>query len=261
MGQTPIYTATLSGKSAMLEETFAVLAELDRGHTVVEIKNMVLQEDLLGKLTASTRKSMWDHLHTRYLVAQPRAATLARMVTRSTDRRAALLVLFYELCRSLPVLHDAVLGCVYPRYAAGYSTIGKADLQQHFDRLSDQHPEIGEWSPQTREKVVSNILTILRDFGLLTGSQSKQFTRLYVPLPAFVYAVYRLADSGVCTAQELLAHPDWRLFLLEPADVEHLLMEASVAGYCTYKARGDVYILDLRYPSLEACVETLTREV
>jgi len=255
------YTATLSGKSTLLAETFAVLRELDHGHTVAEVKAQVMGADLLGKLTDSTRKSVWDHLHTRYLGDEARVATLARMVTRSRDRQTAHLVLFFEMCRSLPVLRDAVVGCVYPRYAAGFSGVGKADLQRFFDESAGSHPELTTWSPQTREKVVSNILTILRDFGLLTGAQNKQFARLYVPLPAFVYVLYRLAQDSVSTAQGVLAHEDWRLFLLESDDVQALLTEASAAGACTFKVQGDVYSLDLRFPSLEACVESLTGEV
>jgi hypothetical protein len=255
------YSATLSGKSTLLEETLAVLRELDRGHSIAEVKAMVMEADLLGKLTQSTRKSVWDHIHTRYLTDEGRAATLAHMVTRSRDRPTAHLVLFFEMCRSLPVLRDAVVGCIYPRYAAGFSGVGKADLQRFFDESTESHPELNGWSPQTREKVVSNILTILRDFGLLTGAQTKLFARLYVPLPAFVYVLYRLAQDGVGTAQGVLAHEDWRLFLLESGDVQALLVEASAASYCTFKYQGDVYSLDLRFSSLEACVESLTGEV
>jgi hypothetical protein len=255
------YSATVSGKSALLEETRAVLRELDSGYSVAEIKAMVMDDNLLGKLTHSTRKSTWDHLHTRYLRDEDLSPILAQMVTRAPGADTGRLVIFYELCRSLPVLHDVVVHCVYPRYAAGYGGITKGDVQQFFDRSAGTHPELASWSPQTRDKVVSNILTILRDFRLLTGGQSKQFARLYVPLPAFVYVLYRLAGDGILTAQGVLAHEDWRLFLLEGGDVQALLVEASAAGYCTFKVQGDVYSLDLRYPSLEACVESLTGEV
>lgn len=256
-----VYSATVSGKSTLLEETLTVLRELDRGHSIAEVKAMVMDADLLGKLTRSTRNSVWDHLHARYLADEGRASTLARMVTRSPHGQTAQLVLFYELCRSLPMLGEVTTRCIYPRYAAGFSGVRKPDLQRFFDESAESHPELTTWTPQTRDKVVSNILTILRDFGLLTGTRSKQFARLYVPLPAFVYVLYRLAQDGLCTAQELLGHEDWRLFLLESSDVMAMLAEASAAGHCTFKHQGDVYSLDLRYPSLEACVEALIGEV
>ena len=220
-----------------------------------------MDHDLLGKTTLSTRESVWKRIHDRYLSDEDHARTLARMVVHAPDRQTERLVLLYEFCRSTPLLRDVTIECVYPRYTAGYNGISKSVIQRHFDEVATIHPELTEWSPQTREKVVSNILTILRDFGLLRGTQRKEFSRLYVPLPAFVYVLYRLAEDGLSTSHELLGAEDWRLFFLEPADVVTLLDEATAAGLCTFKHLGDIYSLDLHYPSLEACVEALTGEV
>ena len=255
------YSSMLSGKGALLDETLAVLQQIDRGHSLDQVRTMIMDHDLLAKTTMSTRQSVWDHVHARYLTDEDHARVLARMVVHAPDRQTERLVLFYELCRSSSILRDTTIYCVYPRYAAGYSSIDKTDIQGYFDDIAVAHPELTAWSPQTRDKVVSNILTILRDFGLLEGSQRKQFSRLYVPLPAFVYVLYRLAEDGLTTPQEILDVEDWRLFFLEPADVVTLLDETTAAGHCTFKHRGDIYSLDLHYPSLEACVEALTGEV
>ena len=260
-GSTPTYSSMLSGKGALLDETLAVLLQIDRGHSLDQVRAMVMDQDLLGKMTMRTRQLVWEHIHARYLSDGDHAHVVARMVIHAPDRQTERLVLFYELCRSSPILRDTTIYCVYPRYAAGYSGIDKTDIQGYFDHIATDHPELTAWSPQTRDKVVSNILTILRDFGLLEGSQRKQFSRLYVPLPVFVYVLYRLAEDGLTTPQELLNVEDWRLFFLEPADVVALLDEATLASHCTFKHRGDIYSLDLHYPSLEACVEALTGEV
>ncbi len=260
-GSTPTYSSMLSGKGALLDETLAVLLQIDRGHSLDQVRAMVMDQDLLGKMTMRTRQLVWEHIHARYLSDGDHARVLARMVVHAPDRQTERLVLFYELCRSSSILRDTTIYCVYPRYAAGYSSIDKADIQSYFDDIAVEHPELTTWSPQTRDKVVSNILTILRDFGLLEGSQRKQFSRLYVPLPTFVYALYRLADDGLITPQELLKVEDWRLFFLEPPDVVTLLDEATAAGHCPFKHPGDVYTLELHYASLEACVEAPTGEV
>jgi hypothetical protein len=251
----------LSGKGALLDETLAVLQQIDRGHSLDQVREMVIDHDILGKMTMRTREAVWENIHARYLADGNHARLLARMAVHAPDRQTERLVLFYELCQSSPILRDTTIYCVYPRYAAGYSSIDKAGIQGYFDDIAVEHPELTVWSPQTRDKVVSNILTILRDFGLLEGSQRKQFFRLYVPLPTFVYVLYRLADDGLVTPQELLKVEDWRLFFLESSDVVTLLDEATAAGHCIFKHQGDIYTLDLRYSSLEACVEALTREV
>ena len=91
----------------------------------------------------------------------------------------------------------------------------------------------------------------------MEGTQRKQFIHVYVPLPAFVYVLYRLAGDGMVTAREIIDALDWRLFLLEPDNVIDLLEEATTAGHCIFKRRGDILSLDFTYPSLEACVEAL----
>jgi len=257
----PTYSSMLSGKGALLNETLAVLRQIDNGHSIDQVRAMVMDQDLLSKMTILTRSSVWDQIHVRYLSDEERTRVLARMVVHAPDRQTERLVLFYELCRSSPLLHDTTIHCIYPRYAACYSGIDKTHIHKHFDDIAAEHPELMEWSPQTRNKVASNILTIVRDFGLLEGTQHKQFVHLYVPLPAFVYVLYQLAGDGLTTPREILEAKEWRLFLLESADVMTLLDEATKAAHCVFKHRGDVHTIDLHYPSLEACVEVLTGQV
>ncbi len=259
MEKTTPYTSALSGKGALLYETLAVLRQIDQDYTVDDVRAMIIEQDLLGKNSRSTRQSEWDQIHRRYLTDRKHARTLARMVVHAPDRQTEKLVLFYEFCRSTPLLRDTTIECVYPRYAAGFSGIDKSHIQQYFAEITPLHPEIAEWSPQTREKVVSNTLTVLRDFGLLEGIQRKSFSRLYVPPSTFVYTLYRLADDGLTAPRQILEAQNWKLFFLEREDVILLLDEATTAGHCTFKHRGDVYALDLHYPTLEACVEALTR--
>jgi len=255
------YSSALSSKGALLDETLTVLRQIVQGHSPDEVRALVMDHDLLGKMTVRTREAVWENIHARYLADDHHAHVLARMVVHARDHQTEKLVLLYELCRSSRVLRDTTIYCMYRRCSAGYSSIDKTDIQSYFDDIAGDHPELMAWSPQTRDKVVSNILTILRDFGVLEGSQRKLFSRLYVPLPAFVYVLYRLAGDGLTTPQELLKVEDWQLFFLEPPDVVTLLDEATAVGHCTFKHQGDIYSLDLHYPSLEACVEALIGEV
>lgn len=66
--------------------------------------------------------------------------------------------------------------------------------------------------------MASNYLTIARDFGLLEGAQRKIFTRLYVPLPSFVYVLYRLKDKGRSN-KAIVTSDDFKLFLMDQRDV------------------------------------------
>ena len=253
-----VYTSNLSRKGALLDETLVVLGQSHAGVSLETIRARILDEDLLQKTTRVTRQGIWEEIRGRYLTDDRILAPLARMVTRSQHHATARLVLFFEFCQSEPLLRDTVQQYIHPRYLSGFSGVGKSDIQKFFDELSLEHPEITDWSPQTRGKVVSNILSILRDFGLLEGTQRKTFARLYVPLPAFVYVLYRLRDQGLVAAPAIVEADAWRLFLLEREDVIELLEESTAEGHCVFKHQGDVMDLEWAYPNLEACVEALT---
>ena len=64
---TPTYSSMLSGKGALLDETLALLQQINHGHSPGEVRALVMDHDLLGKMTTSTRQSVWDHIHARYL--------------------------------------------------------------------------------------------------------------------------------------------------------------------------------------------------
>lgn len=256
-----VYTSNLSRKGALLDESLVVLSRIDAGESPDRVREKILDEDLLHKTTRITRQGVWEEIRSRYLTNPELTPTLARLVTHAPDHATARLVLFYSFCQSEPLLRDVVLDCVYPRYQAGFSGVSKADVQTYFDDLASKHPEISAWSPQTRDKVVSNFLSILRDFGLLTGTQRKTFTRLFVPLPFFVYVLYRMRDQCLVAAPQVVEAEDWCLFLLERDEVIDLLEEASSRGHCTFKHQADVMDLVWVHPTLEACVEALTGQV
>jgi hypothetical protein len=256
-----IYTSNLSRKGALVDESLIVLARINAGESLESIRQEVLEEDLLQKTTRATRHGVWKEIRSRYLNDDEIAPPLARFVAHNQNPTTIRLALLFEFCQSDHLLRDTILGCIYPRYEGGFSGVGKGEIQAFFDQLAPEHPEVTTWSPQTRDKVVSNILSILRDFGLLEGTQRKQFARLYIPIEAFVYALYRQRDRGAVTAPEVVESDDWRLFLLDRNDVLALLTEASSAGHVVFKHQADVMDLAWTYPTLEACVEALVGKV
>jgi hypothetical protein len=227
------------------------------------VRDLVIEENLLLKRTASTRQRIWRVLFTRYFSGRDpkELALLARVVTSFLPERVRHLILFYELAKARPLIYDLTVDCLYGLYTKGRSTVGKSDILAWLEEAEEAgHEEIAGWSPQTRNKVASNYLTIARDFGLLEGSQHKSFARIFVPLPTFVYVLYRLKDQGL-GARAIVESPDFRLFLLDERDVFLLLGEATRAGYVTFQQAGDIYTLTFKYDDTFEVVDELIRQV
>lgn len=101
------------------------------------------------------------------------------------------------------------------------------------------------WSENVTIKVTRALLAALRDFGLLEGRVRKRLASPPLPLPSFAYIAFCLHQTGVAV-RHFLGHADWKLFLLEPGDVEHLLLEAHQQRLLEYHAAGSV--LNLSFP-------------
>jgi hypothetical protein len=102
------YHSTLSGKSAFLSEVKTVLQAMDAGQNVDQIREAVLEEDLLDRRTWHRRSTVWKEVFRRYISGRDpeHVAALARMVTHCPNPSAVDLALFYEYCQVDALLYE-----------------------------------------------------------------------------------------------------------------------------------------------------------
>jgi hypothetical protein len=260
---TIVYSSSLSGKAGLLDETRQVLQYLAMGHSLDDIRRLVLDSNLLSKQSFHTRQSTWDAIHLRLAGVgdEHRIARLAHVIVSPTlTLQAQNLILFYELCRSQRLLADLTTDCLYPLYASGRSVIDKGDVIRWLSATAATHPEITTWSPQTCEKIASNYLSLVRDFGLLIGTNQKRITQVYVPLPAFLYTLYDLYEQGL-SMKSIIDSSAFHLLLIDRDDLMLLLADATRAGYITFRHAGTIYDLTFHYPSIDEVLRHVAREV
>ncbi len=258
-----VYSSSVSSKTALIAETLQVFAEYVQNSSIEHVRNLVIQDNILLKKTEGTRHRIWRVLFTRYFSGRDAQAIdrLARVVDSLLPESSRHLILFYELAQSDALIYDLTVDFLYGLHESGRSIVTKSDVLAWLEAAEAAgHEEIAGWSPQTKGKVASNYLTITRDFGLLEGAQNKRFTRLFVPLPTFVYVLYRLHDAGLNT-RAIVESSDFRLFLLDEREISLLLEEATRAGYVTFQQAGDVYNLTFHYRSTAEVVDELIRQV
>ena len=253
------YTTGLSGKAGLVKETVTALRLIAKGFTEDAVRAAFLEEDILGKDTYENRLSIWKKIHQRYLGNWNRAILLSRIISEENLGNTKLF-LYYEFCKVESILYDAIVSPICSRFAAGFNGVEISDLQAWLDNVETEHPEVTNWSPQTRKKVLSNILTVLRDFGLMSGVNRKSFEQVFVPASLAGYVLYSLQESlEKFGPRTVIESPDWRLFFLDESDVVTLLKELSHEGHCRFQKQGEVMTLDLKWPNLEGYVETITR--
>jgi hypothetical protein len=253
------YNSTLAGKGAYLSDTKTALREMDAGRHLDQIRQAVLEEDLLDHRTRHSRSTVWKEIFRRYISERDpgHVATLARMVARCPHPTATDLALFYEYCQVDALLYDLTAYCTYELYQGARTAIDKVDVNEWLSRRETDHPEIANWSPRTRGRLTAGYLSTIRDFGLVKGSKHKEFHKMYVPRESFVYALYHQKDRGL-EGKALIQSADWRLFLLSESEVVFLLEDAANGGFIHFRHAGDIYDLRFVYRDLPEVVHRIT---
>ena len=155
------YTSTISGKGALIPETKAVLHRIHAGMDPEQIRDAVLEENILDRRTWHNRETVWKHIHRRYISGRDpqHVATLARLVDACPNPTAVDLVLFYEYCQVDALLYDLTAFCTYELYQSARTAIDKTDIDAWLGRQKETHAEISEWSVTTRSRVVRSYLS------------------------------------------------------------------------------------------------------
>jgi hypothetical protein len=207
------YLPNLSSKAGILEETRQFLLAYQRLGDIAAARRALVDGELPQR-ARSTRETILQVILQRLVRWSPPTWVLADLAAFAADTtqpslQAALLL---HVARQDMLLYDFVQQVVVPRWQDGERILIRADVQRFLDLAQPAHPEIDSWSHATREKLAGNVLSVLRDYGLLQGRDPKQIVEPFVPEPVAEHLIRLLRAEGI--ADDALAeHPDWRTFL------------------------------------------------
>lgn len=196
----------------------------------LERTKQLLMDGLLPQRSRLSRKSIVERLSRRLLSWDPPPWILNDLVAfaRQPTRFALQAALLFHVCRQDRLLYTLVQEIIVPKWRAGAVTIDSGDVQSFLDSERGPHPEIESWTRQTRERLGTTTLSLLRDYGLLQGRAKKKIVEPIVPDEAVAHAVRALQAEGLA-ASEIPGHPDWRLWLWSEERVRRALAELGFA--------------------------------
>src|SRR5437763_831289 len=211
------YLLRLASKTSLLEETRQFLQAYARLGSI-EAARHALVNGGLPQRSRATRQTILEIVQIRLVRWHPPVWVLDDLINFAQDSHQAELqaALLLHTARQDVLLYDIIQQVVVPRWLAGERELIRADIQRFLDAAQSVHPEIVGWSYSTREKLSSNALATLRDFGLLQGTRSKQIVEPIVPLTVVNHLLRLLREEGIAE-EELAHHPDWQLWLWDAA--------------------------------------------
>ena len=210
------YRPTNASKAGLLDETRLFLVTYARLDDV-DAAARALTDGALPQRSRETRLTIVKIIKARLTRWHPPDWVLSELAgfAASSDTDTLKAALLLHAARQDALLYDVVLRVITPRWTEHMPEVSRADVQRFLDAAEPVHPEIAGWSRETREKLAGNLLSILRDYGLLVGTATKRIVEPIVPAGVVAHLARLLLAEGLMV-EELPRHPDWRLCLWEP---------------------------------------------
>jgi len=239
------YSARNSSKGALIEEAARLFCAISSGRSIEEVREQVLRGTLLTQRSSQNRKRIWTLLQQRYLVSELPWITclLAEKSAQGahSPEFVSLLYVLYALRDRLTF--DFVATVLWPIGHLNRPSVSRNDLLDLLKAATPHQPQIDRWSESTRIKLAGSVLTALRDFGVLEGSQKKYLIQPKLPLST-ASALLRILVAEGCRGRRVLEDHAWRLFLLTEAEVAQVLARMAQEGTIHFERAGNTVVLE-----------------
>lgn len=241
-------SARNTSRGGLIREAHAAFCEMAKGATVAEIRSACLYGGLLRQPAHASREKIWNGLYWRYFMWRPPQWVLADLAEASrgepTDPHfVGLLYLHYA--RRDRLAYDFVTESLWTRWNTRQLGVKPNDVLDFLANHPIHSEQAARWTDAGRRKLARNMLSSLRDFGLLLGSRRKTLQRPVVAPEVALHLVRLLYGEGV-RGRSLLESTDWRLFLWDSEDTAHALGQLAQRGDVRFERSGRTVILEIQ---------------
>jgi hypothetical protein len=247
-------TSSIGHHGAYIWETKRILEKYIETEDYNAVKEAVLEDNLLRKSSDTYRKSILSEIARRYDIDKEgyTETPLIQVFKRSVSESVCEWILYYEFSQE-PLVTLLTTEFLYPSFHSGTLSLEKADVVEFLEDIEPEFSSISSWSENTQRRVAEHYLAAMKNFSILEGDAEKEFKYVYPPDELILYVLYSLFERDVNTADAVINHPDWKILLLTPDDVQDRIQGVS-PSYVQYEKRGSVERLEPKYESLMECI-------
>ena len=259
-GRKPHYTTNVQKGGALIRECRMLLLEWLPAESIDQFLERVSAHNVLGKLS---RRRVRDIVKRIFIprfngTRTPGAAPVRRLLESGAAPEVVDRIFYYHAALADDLLYDFAGDFLNRKRSEGGYEVTVAEAEEFLLRLQRSGQLERPWSPATRTKVARGLLAACRDFHLLAGAARKRLAPVALPMEVSVYVAYHLKET-VGSASRIIAHPDWRLFFLNPRDVEQMFLGAHQEDWLKYNAAGGVVRVDWHFSNLMEAVDALAK--
>ncbi|WP_336364926.1 BrxA family protein [Halalkalicoccus salilacus] len=241
--------------STYIDETKRILRTYVECGSYDELERQVVEGNILNKNTDEYRTNILREVTRRHIPGKEEYTDtpLMQVVTADVRSDVADWCLYYEFAQD-PFIRLVTTDFLYPEFERGTLSVQAVDIVEFIESIQEDYTDLRDRSESTINEAATKYLTALRNFGLLEGTQRKEFAVTYVPNETIAYVVYRLFKKGMNSASEIIEHEDWKLFLMNESEVQRRLHDIS-PQYVNYEKRGSTERLVRKYDTMEELID------
>ena len=158
------YTAALTGGGFLFEETVSLLPLLQAENSEELLQEEKVNNTLLHINSETSRKKVIAEIKRRFQ-AMPSSFWDDFKEMSESDQ---VLALFYVILKTYKICFDFHVNVTMRKWNSISKSIDKEDLMMELNEISAKDEFVDSWSDNTKTKVASTYLTILRKVGMLT---------------------------------------------------------------------------------------------
>ena len=231
-------------KGAMIEETYAVFAAWDFSLSKKQNLDRLRDKNFIGASSITWLRDVSKVLNRRFdPIGRDRALVL--LAKHGCDLEEWKPLLLWHMTRDEFLVRDFLQNWLFPAYDAGAFRVRPEELHAYLQGIGNRGAATEHvWAEHTTHRVAAGLLKLAVDFGLLRGTVVKEFASFHLPERSFIYLLHALRDENL-SPSTVVGSPDWRMFLMRPADVENELLRLHQFRKLGYHVAGSLVELTL----------------
>lgn len=205
-------------KGEQIDATYRAFAHWDLGASKKANLDHLKVNDPLGRRTANWWRDFAKTINRRF-DTDGRDRIIVELAQAGVSMDIWRPLMLWHMTRDEFLVRDFLTHWLYAQHAAGTWRVSVADVVPYLDALHCRDGvEIKDvWSPTTTERVASGLLRLAVEFGLMTGTLSREFISYHLPSDAFLYLLHAATETYP-NAHRMIHAEDWRMYLMGPED-------------------------------------------
>ena len=236
-------------KGSLIDETYAVFQDWDFSLSRTENLRRVREENTLGTSSTHWARDVAKVLNRRF-DPDERDRALVDLAKSGCNRDIWKPILLWHMTRDEFLVRDFLVHWLYQQYQEGVFRLHTEDVTDYLKSLKNKKDIewSGSWSDATTARVAVGLLRIATDFGLLRGTQSREFESYHLPEESLLYLLHAMMDDQH-NARRVIDSDDWHMYLMDAADVERELLRLHQFHKLQYEMAGSLAQLTLPFGS------------